>query len=54
MLTFVLSKNCCLVNISRISNIDKNDRVIFFDNKDKTNLVLRLYLKKIINKLNLK
>ena len=51
---FILSKNCCLVNISRISNIDKNNRVIFFDNKDKTNLVSRLYLKKIINKLNLK
>ena len=51
---FILSKNCCLVNISRISIIDKNDRIIFFDNKDKTNLVSRLYLKKIINKLNLK
>lgn len=48
---FMFSKNCCLVNIKRISNIDKNNKIIYFDNGDKTNLVSRLYLKKIIKVL---
>lgn len=45
---FELSKNCCLVNINRISNIDKNERIIYFDNGDHTNLVSKLYLKKLL------
>ena len=51
---FELSKNCCLVNINRISNIDKNEKIIYFDNGDYTNLVSRLYLKNIIKRLNIK
>lgn len=49
---FMLSKNCCLINIKRISNIDKNDRIIYFNNNDKTNLVSKSYLNKIMKELN--
>lgn len=49
---FMLSKNCCLINIKRISNIDKNERIIYFNNDDKTNLVSKSYLNKIIKELN--
>ena len=49
---FMLSKNCCLINIKRISNIDKNNRIIYFNNNDKTNLVSKSYLNKIIKELN--
>lgn len=48
---FMLSKNCCLVNIKRISNIDKNDRIIYFNNGDKTNLVSKSYLNKIMKEI---
>ena len=48
---FMLSKNCCLINIKRISNIDKNDRIIYFNNNDKTNLVSKSYLNNIIKNL---
>ena len=48
----MLSKNCCLINIKRISNIDKNDRIIYFNNNDKINLVSKSYLSKIIKELN--
>lgn len=49
---FMQSKNCCLINIKRISNIDKNDRIIYFNNNDKTNLVSKSYLSEIIKELN--
>lgn len=48
---FMLSKNCCLVNIKRISNIDKNNRIVYFNNGDKTNIVSKLYLNNIIKNL---
>lgn len=51
---FMLSKNCCLVNINRISNIDKINRIIYFNNNDKTNIVSKLYLNSIIKKLKSK
>lgn len=46
---FVLSKNCCLVNINRIVEIDKKNKMIHFDNYTYTNLVSRKYLKQIIS-----
>lgn len=48
---FEFSKNCCLVNTNRIVEIDKNNRVIYFDNYTYINLVSRKYLKSIIEKL---
>lgn len=48
---FVFSKNCCLVNLNRIKSISKSERIIHFDNGKSTNLVSRIYLKKIINSL---
>ena len=50
---FMLSKNCCLINIKRISNIDKNDRIIYFNNNDKTNLVSKSYLNKIMKEIKI-
>lgn len=48
---FIFSKNCCLVNSNRIKSICKSERIIYFDNNKITNLVSRIYLKKIIKKL---
>lgn len=50
---FMLSKNCCLVNINRISSINKKNRIIYFNNDAKTNLVSKLYLNKIIKKIQM-
>lgn len=47
---FEYSKNCCLVNTKRIINIDKENKIITFDNRTTTNLVSRLYLNGLLNK----
>lgn len=45
---FLYSHKSCLVNCSNILKIEKNERTIYFKNKDKTNIVSSKYLKQII------
>lgn len=48
---FEYSKSCCIVNTKRIINIDKDKKIITFDDNSKTNLVSRFYLNSLLDKL---
>lgn len=47
---FAFSKSGCIVNLKRISNIDKVNHIITFDNKETTDLVSKKFLKEIVEK----
>lgn len=48
---FLKSKNSCVVNIKRISNIDKKEKIIYFNDGTNIDLVSKKYLKIILEKL---
>lgn len=48
---FLKSKNSCVVNIKRITNIDKKEKIIYFNNGTNIDLVSKKYLKMILEKL---
>lgn len=48
---FLKSKNSCVVNIKRITNIDKKEKIIYFNDGTNIDLVSKKYLKTILERL---